>query len=76
MCKCAKSLQLCLTLCDPMDCSPPGSSVHGGFSKQEYRSGLPCPPPGDLPDPGSNPSLLYLLHWQVGTFTTAATWEA
>ena len=25
----AKSLQLCLTLCDPMDCSPPGSSVHG-----------------------------------------------
>ena len=26
---CAKSLQLCLTLCDPMDCSPPGSSVHG-----------------------------------------------
>ena len=26
---CAKSIQLCLTLCDPMDCSPPGSSVHG-----------------------------------------------
>ena len=26
---CAKSLQSCLTLCDPMDCSPPGSSVHG-----------------------------------------------
>ena len=26
---CAQSLQLCLTLCDPMDCSPPGSSVHG-----------------------------------------------
>ena len=29
MCVCAKSLQLCLTLCDPMDCSLPGSSVHG-----------------------------------------------
>ena len=29
MCVCAKSLQLCLTLCDPMDCSVPGSSVHG-----------------------------------------------
>ena len=28
-CVCAKSLQLCLTLCDPMDCGPPGSSVHG-----------------------------------------------
>ena len=55
MCKCAKSLQLCLTLCDPMDCSPPGSSVHGGFTKQEYRSGLPCPPPGDVPNPGIEP---------------------
>ena len=29
LCVCAKSLQLCPTLCDPMDCSPPGSSVHG-----------------------------------------------
>ena len=46
-----KSLQLCLTLCDPMDCSPPGSCVHG-ISRQEYWSGLPCPPPGELPNPG------------------------
>ena len=57
----AKSLQLCLTLWDPMDCSPP---VHGiglwmgfcplsmGFSKQEYWIGLPWPPPEYLPDPG------------------------
>ena len=37
--------------CDPMDCSPPGSSVHG-FSRQEYWSGLPFPSPGDLPKPG------------------------
>ena len=29
LCMCAESLQLCLTLCDPMDCSPPGSSVYG-----------------------------------------------
>ena len=29
MCVCAKSFQLCLTLCNPKDCSPPGSSVHG-----------------------------------------------
>ena len=28
---CAKSLQSCLTLCDPMDCSPPGPSVRGDF---------------------------------------------
>ena len=43
--------QLCLTLCDLMDCSPPGSSVHG-ISRQEYWSGLPFLSPGDLPDPG------------------------
>ena len=46
--------QLCLTLCDPMDCSPPGSSVMG-FSRQEYWSGLPFPSPGDLPYPGIQP---------------------
>ena len=34
------------------------------FSRQEYWSGLPCPSPGELPDPG-NPRLLYPLHWQV-----------
>ena len=53
----AKSPQLCPTLCDSMDCSPPGSSVHE-FSRQEYWSGLPCPPPGDLPDPGTEPGSL------------------
>ena len=37
----------CLTLCNPTDCSPPGSM---GFSRQEYWSGLPCPPLGDLPN--------------------------
>ena len=46
--------QLCLTLCDPTDCSPPGSSVRGIF-QQEHWSGLPLPPPGDLPDPGIKP---------------------
>ena len=45
----AKSLQLCATLCDLKDCSLPGSSM--GFSRQEYWSGLPCPPPEDLPNP-------------------------
>ena len=43
--------QSCPTLCDLVDCSPPGSSVHG-FSRQEYWSGLPFPSPGDLPKPG------------------------
>ena len=41
-------------LCDPMDCSLPGFSVHG-FSRREYWSGLLFPSPGDLPDPGIEP---------------------
>ena len=55
----AQSLQLCPTLVTPMDCSLPGSSVRG-ILRQEYWSGLPCPPPGDLPDPGMEPHLLHL----------------
>ena len=47
-------VQLCPTLCDRMDSNPPGSSVHG-FLRQEYWSELPCPPPGDLPNPGIKP---------------------
>ena len=36
-----------------------------GFSRQEYWSGLSFPTPGDLPDQGSNPRPLHLLHWQA-----------
>ena len=49
--------QSCLTVWDSMDCSPPGFSVHG-FFRQEYWSGFPFPPPGDLPDPGIKPTSL------------------
>ena len=45
------SCSLRLTLYDPVDCIPPGSSVHG-ISQQEYWSGLPFPSSGDLPDSG------------------------
>ena len=75
LCVCAKSLQSCLTLCDPMDCSPPGSSVHGIF-QQEYWGGLPCPPPGDLPDPGIEPTSLTSSALAGRFFTTSASWEA
>ena len=51
VCVCAGS---CPTLCNPMGCSPPGSSLHA-ISQQEHWSGLPCPSPGDLPDPGIEP---------------------
>ena len=54
-CMCAQSFQLHLILYNPMDCSPPGSSVHE-LSRQDYWSGLPCPPLGDLPDPGMEPT--------------------
>ena len=43
-----------LTLCDPVDRSLPGSSVHGIFQARIW-SGLPFPSPGDLPDPGIKP---------------------
>ena len=42
---------------DPLDCSPPGSSVHGIF-QGEYWNGLPFPVPEDLPDPGIKPKSL------------------
>ena len=44
----------CPTLCNPMDCSLPGS-LAVEFSRQEYWSGLPLPSPGDLPNPGIEP---------------------
>ena len=46
--------QSCPTLCDPKDCSPPGSSAHGDSPGKNWI-GFPCPPPGDLPHPGIEP---------------------
>ena len=46
-----------------------------GFSRQEYRSRLPYPPPGDLPDPGIEPASLMSPALSGGYFTTSATWE-
>ena len=58
-----------------MDHSPPDSSVHG-ILQEEYWSRLPCPPPGDLPDPGIK--LVSLMsHALAARFLTASTtWEA
>ena len=66
----AKSLQLCLTFCKPMDCSPPGSFI---FSRQEYWSGLPCPPPGNVPNPGIELTPSLRSPPSAGTFFTART---
>ena len=71
----AKLPQSCPTLCDPMDCIARQAPLSMGFSGQEYCSGLPCPPPRDLPDPGAEhtsappPAL-------AGRFLAAsATWQ-
>ena len=47
--------QSCPILCDPMDCSPLGSSVHG-ILQARILEWVPSPPPGDLPDPGIKPT--------------------
>ena len=70
---CVKSLQLCLTLCDPMDHSPPGSSVHGIL---QARILLSCPPPGDLHNPEIEPKSLTSPVLAGSFITTSATWEA
>jgi len=64
-----QSLQSSPTLCDPVNCTCQ-APLSMGFSRQEYWSELPCPPPGDLPDPKINPCLLDLLHWQADSLPT------
>ena len=63
---------LCPTLCDPMLCRPPGSSVCG-ISRQECCRGLPFPSSGDLPDPGIKP---VSPAWQAQFLPLNPTWEA
>ena len=52
----AKSLQSCLTLCNPIWTVAHQAPLSMGFSRQEYWSGLLWPPPGDLPDPEIEPA--------------------
>ena len=54
---CAKSLQSCLTLCDSMDCSPPGSSVHRDSPGKNTGVGCHALLQGIFPTQGSNPGL-------------------
>ena len=67
--------QSCLTLCDPMDYSPPGSSVDGIF-QAKILEWLTLPSPGDLPDPGVELESLWSPALTGRFFTTRATWEA
>ena len=76
VCVCACSVtQLYLTLCDPMDDSPPHSSVHGILSTRVLQW-LPCPPPpGDLPNPGIKLSFLMPPALAGRFFTTSTTYN-
>ena len=67
MCMRAKSLQSCPTLCDPVNCSPPGSSVRGISQARVLEWVAPGDLPWGSPTQGSNLNLLCLLHWQAGS---------
>ena len=64
-------VQLCETLWTAAGQPPPSM----GFSRQEYWSGLLCPPPGDLPDSGMEPASLSSPALAGGFFTISTTWE-
>ena len=71
----AKLLQSCLTPCDPMDVSLPGSFVHGIFQARIPEWVLLFSG-GVFPTQGLNLSLWILLHWQVSSLPLAPPWEA
>ena len=68
---CAKSLQLCPTLCDPMDCSPPGSSMHG-ILQARILEWVVMPSSRGSSQPRDQTCVSYLAG---GFFTDWATWE-
>ena len=64
----AQLLQLYPTLCNPMDCSPPGSSVRG-IPQARILEWVAMPSSRDLPNAGIEPCLLCLPHWQAGSLS-------
>ena len=72
MLNCFSHVRFCATLWTIAHQAP----LSMGFSRQEDWSGLPCPAPGDLPDPGIRPVSLMSPALAGGFFTTSITWEA
>ena len=70
VCMHAKSLQSCLTLCNPIDCSPPGSSVHR-ILQGRILEWVAMPSSGDLPNSGIRPASLCIVHLQTVSFPLA-----
>ena len=75
ICMCAKSLQLCLTLCDPMDRSLPGSPVPG-VRQARTLEWIATSSSGGSSQPRDQPSSPMSPALAGGFFTTSATWEA
>ena len=69
-----KLLQSCLTLCDPVDCSPPGSSVHG-ILQARILTWVAMPSFRDLPDPGIEPASPVSPALAGRIFMTSVTWD-
>ena len=70
---CAKSLESCPTVCDALDCSPPGCSVLGILQARIWN-GLSSPTSEDLPNPGIELMSLMSPSLAGGFFTSNATW--
>ena len=76
MCACMLSHFSCVRLFATLWSVAHQASLSMGFSRQEYWSGLPCPSPGDLPNPEIEPASLLSPALAGRFFTTSATWEA
>ena len=76
MCMHAQSLQLCSTLCDPVDCCPPGFSVQGILQARILEWAATPSSRRSLPNPGIEPASLMSPASAGGFLVTSATWEA
>ena len=74
VCVCAKLLQLCLILCNPMDYSLLGSSVHRILQERIVELAAMISP-GDLPDPGIEPASLMSPALAGGSLSLALCWK-
>ena len=70
----AKSFHLCLTLCDPTDCSPPGSSDHG-ILQARILKWVAMPSSRGSSQPRDKTILSYISCMKRRFFTTNTTWE-
>ena len=72
--QCAKSLQLCLTLCDPMDQSPPSFSVHG-IHQARVLEWIAIHSSKGSSQPRDQTWVSCLLHWVVGSLPLVPPWK-